>query len=366
LARIERLITICYFEIVPLVTLGYSLKLYPSRNKADTLAALAALFQRLHADATHQLANAERPRLPSTKGLGEFVSRAYRRAYRDYCRTSKAGHKPGSLKAELIDSAEIQQSRKAHGFDCWIMLRGTTTSRGRNGGFYIPAKRHRGINRALALPSAKLNESAEVFRKNGKWYARVSVCVPLPEVQQPTGRLGCDVGARAAVTRSDGYQGPDLRPILKRQKERKAQHQRQGICRSSKTHQRHILIKEARKAVSVALRSGRGVSVEDPKRLIRWKQHGARIFGHRVLLLAAIHGLAVAVVNPAGTSLTCSRCGFAERRQRHKEFFRCWRCGHTRNADLNAALNLCHKAYAVTGVSHGSLSRVPRGGDVDE
>lgn len=49
------------------VTLGYSLKLYPSRNKADTLAALAALFQRLHADVTNQLASAEQQRLPSTK-----------------------------------------------------------------------------------------------------------------------------------------------------------------------------------------------------------------------------------------------------------------------------------------------------------
>lgn len=114
------------------VTLGYSLKLYPSRNKADTLAALAALFQRLHADVTNQLAVAEQPRLPSTKGLGEFIGCAYRRAYIDYTRTKKAGHTPGTLKAELIDSAEIQQPRKATGFDCWIMIRGTTTSRGRN------------------------------------------------------------------------------------------------------------------------------------------------------------------------------------------------------------------------------------------
>ena len=44
-------------------------------------------------------------RLPSTKGEGEFIGRAYRRAYLDYGRTQKAGHTPGPLKAELIDSA---------------------------------------------------------------------------------------------------------------------------------------------------------------------------------------------------------------------------------------------------------------------
>jgi len=346
------------------VTLSYTLKLYPSRNKAETLACFAALFRQSHADCTARLAQGE-GRCPSTRGMGEFIGRAYRRAYIDWRRTTKAGHRPGALQAELIDAAELQMPKRACHFEYWVMVKGTG-----DGSFRIPARGHCALRRALALPGAALNvgpkSSTEIFRRNGKWYTRVFVSVPLAEVQQPTGWLGCDVGARAAVTRSDGYRGPDLRPMLKRQKERKAQHQKQGICRLSITHQRHILAREARKAVLVALRSGRGVAVENPKRLIRWKQHGARMFGHRVLLLAAIHGLAVAVVNPAGTSLTCSRCGFAERRQRHKEFFRCWRCGHTRNADLNAALNLCHRAYAVTGVSPGSFSLVPRGGSADE
>ena len=211
----------CYSNKVTSVTLGYQLKLYPSRCKSDTLTALAALFQRVHTDVTNQLASAESPRLPSTKGLGEFIGRAYRRAYIDYQRTRKAGHTPGHLKAELIDSAEIQQPRKAKGFDCWIMLRGTTTSRGKHGGFYIPAKRHKAINRTLALPGAMLNESAEVFRKNGKWYARVSVSVPLAEVPQPKGWLGIDIGARSAVVRSDGHKGPDLRPLFTRDDQRK-------------------------------------------------------------------------------------------------------------------------------------------------
>src|SRR2546427_4448177 len=84
-----------YSLSVTSVTLAYSLKLYPSRAKADTLAALAALFQRLHADVTNQLAVAAQLRLPSTKGMGEFIGRAYRRAYIDYRRTTKAGHTPG-------------------------------------------------------------------------------------------------------------------------------------------------------------------------------------------------------------------------------------------------------------------------------
>jgi hypothetical protein len=297
--------------------------------------------------------------------LGEFIGRAYRRAWIDWQRTTKAGHTPGHLKAELIDSAEIQPPRKAGGFDCWVMLRGTTTSRGKNGGFYIPAKRHHAINRALALPGAVLNESAEVFRKNGKWYVRVSVSVPLAEIQAPKGWLGCDVGARAAVTRSDGYRGPDLRPILKRQRDRRAMQQKQGIERSyTMSPSRQVIAREAKKAVLVALASGRGIALEDPDRLIRWRQHAARFFGRRVVLLAAIQGLCVQVINPAYTSQTCPRCGKVERNMRHKSAFRCWECGYTQNADFVASQNVAARAYGVTAVSHGSLSLQPFPGGV--
>jgi len=350
---------------VQAVTLSYKLKLFPTRAKADTLALLAALFSREHAACTSTLLT-EEGRPPSTKGMGEFIGRAYRRAYIDYRRITKAGHTPGFLKAELIDSAEVQQPRKAMGFDCWIMLRGTTTSRGKNGGFYVPARKHRAINRTLALPGATLNESAEVFRKNGKWYARVSVTVPLAEVQTPKGWLGCDVGVRSAVTRSDGYQGPDLRPMFNRDNERKHNHAKQGLDRQRPiSPSRQAIAHEARKAVSVAQRSGRGIALEDPKRLIRWKQHASRFFGKRVLLLAAIHGLAVAVISPPYTSITCSRCGHVERRQRHKETFRCWSCGFTHNSDLNAALNICHTASRVTAGSHGLRSPSPGGAEAD-
>jgi len=64
--------------------------LFPTRVKGDTLAALAALFGRAHSVATQQIADAEHQRLPSTKGLGEFVGRAYRRAGIDWHRSRKA------------------------------------------------------------------------------------------------------------------------------------------------------------------------------------------------------------------------------------------------------------------------------------
>jgi hypothetical protein len=327
---------VCYILSVHSVILSYKLKLFPTANKADTLGLLTALFARLHTECTTVLR--EESRCPSTKGRGEFVGRAYRRAFNDWRRTIKAGHQPGFLKAELIDAAHVQVPRKAKSFDLWVMVQGV-------GKLYIPAKKHRAINRALAYPGAALCEQGEVFRKNGKWYCRVGVKVPLPEVTPVKEFIGIDVGVRASVARSDGYKGPDLRPVLKRQRNRRAMDQKHGIERRVETSpQRQLLAREARRVVSVAQRSGRGIAVEDPCRLIRWKAHAARYFGTRVALLASLIGVPGTVVNPAYSSTTCPRCGFVERRQRHKETFRCWHCGYTQNADFVAARNVCHRA----------------------
>ena len=74
---VEGVFCFCYSLCVQSVVLSYKLKLYPTQNKADTLALLSGLFRRLHTDCTLQMAGMEQPRIPSCKGKGEFVGRAY-------------------------------------------------------------------------------------------------------------------------------------------------------------------------------------------------------------------------------------------------------------------------------------------------
>ena len=211
------------------VVLSYKLKCFPTRNKADTLALLSAHFRRLHSLATQVIA--ETGKWPTSRGRGEFVGRTYRRAWTDYKRGQKAARAlkkdfvPGILKAELIDAAHVQAPRNAKSFELWVMVQGV-------GKLSIPAKKHRAINRTLALPGATLCEQGEVFRKNGKWYVRVGVKVPLPEGKPVREFIGVDVGVRRAITCSDGYRSRDLRPLLKRQRDRRALDQQQGRDRS--------------------------------------------------------------------------------------------------------------------------------------
>jgi hypothetical protein len=88
----------------------------------------------------------------------------------------KNGSTPQGGMATRLPHAETQNTRRARSFDSWIHLEGTT----REWQIYLPYRRHRAINRALALEGAKLATSAEVFFKNDKWYAELFVNVPLP------------------------------------------------------------------------------------------------------------------------------------------------------------------------------------------
>ena len=53
-------------------------------------------------------------------------------------------------------------------------------------------------------------------------------------------------------------------------------------------------------------------------------------------------------VNPGGTSQTCSICGHRDRNSRESQSeFRCTSCGHTANADENAARNVRARGWGL-------------------
>ena len=332
------------------LTLAYRVKLYPNRIKSDMLSMLCDYFVREQHHALDILDGivAQEGKLvlkgKSQAGQGEFKQRVRYRAVNDYKRAKKAAKalkkqmKLPYLHAELCDAAEVQKPRKATGFDLWVHMEGLS----RDCQLYLPAKKHKALNRALEHPGATLSKATQVMRRNGCWYAIVYVKCPLPKVQEPKKWVGVDVGLRSSVTHSDGYQGPDLRPVLKKQKARTAERQRQGVPHSfgCQTPQRQVLAHEARKLVNVSQSTGQGIGLEDPRRLPRYKQWAGRYLASRVQLLASLVGIPVQLIAPPYTSVTCSVCGAVETGQRHKELFRCWTCGYTANADFNAARNI--------------------------
>ncbi len=336
------------------LTLAYRVKLYPSRVKGDLLGMLCTLFQREHHKALDLLDGivAQEGNLSlkgkSQAGAGEFKQRVRYRAANDYKRARKAAKalkrqmKLPYLQAELCDAFEVQAPKKAQEFELWFHAEGMP-GKSKNCQLYLPARTHKALNAARARPNAKLSKAAQVFRKDKNWYAIVYVKCPLPEQPEPKKWLGVDVGVRSAVTRSDGYRGPDLRPILVCQKTRTAGRQRQGHPADfgQQTPQKQAIAIEAKKLVSVASASGCGIAMEDPKRLPRYKQWAGRFLARRLDVLAALAGVPIRLVPPAYTSLTCSCYGGLDT-FREKAMFRCRACGFTHNADQNASRNIRH------------------------
>ncbi|MBG6134261.1 IS605 OrfB family transposase [Longispora fulva] len=61
-------------------------------------------------------------------------------------------------------------------------------------------------------------------------------------------------------------------------------------------------------------------------------------------------GMTVIKVNPAYTSQQCSTCKHTDRDNRESQaVFRCVACGHTCNADVNAARNIRDRAHLTAG-----------------
>ena len=342
------------------VTLAYALRLYPTANKASVLPLYIREFQRLHGQALEELLTRAwgqgHAGFPlgglCQKGRGQFRQRALYRAWQDLrrqvraCKETKRRFRLPYLRAEMLTVAEVQSPRRTRSFDYWIHLEGTPGDQ-----VYLPASGHKALNRALTFPGAALCQGAEIYRRNGKWYARVFVKVPVPAVYATTQKsLGCDVGVRKAVCTSDGYRGPDLRPVLTRMRECQADRRRRGVERRTVlSYQRSRLSHEARRIVSVAQKSGRAISLEDPARLIRWKGHAARFFGNRVALLGQLMGVPVALVPPPYTSQTCGRCGTRESTVREGEDFWCGSCHRLTDADTNAAEVISGMAHAISG-----------------
>jgi predicted RNA-binding Zn-ribbon protein involved in translation (DUF1610 family) len=326
---------------------AYLLRLYPNRAKAEALR-YGIYWQRYYTlryarRFWHELTlDAE-----SVAGLGKVAAWGQKRA-RDMMLAGWAAYKATGIpfhcpeSAPELQDAVIQRNKKSREFDYWVkpVL-----------GPWVPAKAHKGLNKALRA-GGTLRKPCEVrSTQKGEFFVRVFVEFPVQELAQSPMLIGCDVGVNAGVARSDGYVGKSLRPIMDKVTKRRAAQQRQGHHKSSKRSAlKQILDQEARKVVTLALKGGKSLVLESPKSLGNLKLTGRigswarRHFGERVRQIAEIAGVAVIDVWPARTSMTCFKCGHCDKENRRGIVFACRSCGYATHADVLAARNLARKA----------------------
>ncbi|MGA5871367.1 RNA-guided endonuclease InsQ/TnpB family protein [Streptomyces cinereoruber] len=324
------------------------------------------------------------------QGLGaqaaQHVIKKTRAAYTTLKANIKAGNlgKPGSKRRRKAESKPITfRPEAAQPYDdrclSWQYDRQTVS-------IWTTAGRLKNIRFVCSPDALKIlrehrKGESDLIERDGVFYL-IAVCdIPEPEVFEPAGFVGVDLGIVNIATTSTGYRaaGRGLNRQRKRQLDLRKKLQAKGT-KSAKRLLKKRSRKEARHTANVnhiisktivttAERTGYGIALEDltgirgrvrPRKdqrtsLHSWSFHQLASF---VEYKAKRAGVPLVYVDPAYTSQQCSECGHIDRKNRiDQATFACRSCGALMHADDNASHNLARKG--ATAWTTGRESRVP-------
>ncbi|KAA2266454.1 transposase [Solihabitans fulvus] len=328
---------------------------------------------------------------PDQQGRWSFSSqqatlRRLDRAFAAFFRRVKTGDKPGYPRfrgVSWFDTVEFPTD----GDGCrWNSTPGDSVTRVRFQGVgHVRVHRHRPVLGTVKTISVK--------REGNRWYVILSCAevpaVPLPAVGQTA---GIDMGVVHFLTASDGTHVPN--PRYERAAAAGLADAQQALsrCRRGSNRRRKVRGKvaalhgrirrqrldHAHKTALAVVRAYDVIACEDlrianmvraPKPKPDPEQSGVFLpngAAAKAGLNRSIHdagwgvflgvladkaesaGRRLIPVDPRDTSRTCTRCGHVcgDNRVTQAEFV-CVACGHTANADVNAALNIAHRAGLV-------------------
>jgi IS605 OrfB family transposase len=212
---------------------------------------------------------------------------------------------------------------------------------------------------------------AELYRKpDGRWCLSVSLKIPV-RYNEFSSVTGVDLGVRHPAVTSGGkfFRSGILSGIFRGLTSGKlhSRAERRKNMRRADNVNHHI----SRNLVKLAASQGAAIALENltglkerllgrgghdrslpPQVVWRWPY---RRLAAMIIYKARLAGVKAVTVDPGGTSITCAACGWRSTKNRTSpEFFSCVSCGHTVNADLNAARNIAARGAAVLGLGEKS------------
>jgi IS605 OrfB family transposase len=228
--------------------------------------------------------------------------------------------------------------------------------------------------RVGAYQQSRLDEvkgQADLLYRNGTFFLAVTLDVPAPDPHEPEGgTLGVDLGSVNLATDSEGetFSGEAVEKNRARMSALRARLQKRGT-KSAKRHLKKLSGREARfkrntnhviskRIVSKAKTQRQAIAIEDLRhirqrtertvnRSQRSRHSSWSFFQLRFFLSykATLSGVPLHTVDPRNTSRTCSECGHCAKENRKSQAsFCCVKCGHSDNADRNAAINISRAA----------------------
>jgi len=218
------------------------------------------------------------------------------------------------------------------------------------------------------LEQRRIRGQADLILQKGTFYLCVVVEVEEGTPFKEEGCLGVDLGIVNIATTSDGQQfsGDKADGVRTRYTKLKAALQSKGTKsakrhlkrtsgkeRKFKTHLNHCISKVI---VGIAKDTKRAIVLEDlthirSRTTVRKAQRGRLgkwAFGQLRQFIdykAQLNGVPTYLIDPRNTSKQCSECGHIDKKNRKMQSeFVCVACGHTENADINAAKNIASRA----------------------
>ena len=218
------------------------------------------------------------------------------------------------------------------------------------------------------FPAVATVKQTDLVYQGGSFWLYATIETPDIEPADPSGFLGVDLGVVKIATTSDGevFSSEATERVRQRYGRHKGALQKTGTKsakrrlrkisgreRRFKTNTNHVISKQI---VCAAQDTKRGIALEDLKGILqrttvrrdqrerhhKWAFHQLRSF---IEYKARRGGVRVQVIDGAYTSQQCSSCGFVHPGNRTSQAaFRCRACGHTENADINAAKNIAARA----------------------
>lgn len=234
------------------------------------------------------------------------------------------------------------------------------------------------------LEEKRIKGQADLIYVKGELYLCIMVDVPEETPLTPEGYLGIDLGIVNIATTSDGviYSGDKCNKVREKFSTLKAKLQSAGT-KSAKRHLKKISGKERRfktntnhiiskQIVQAAKGTNRAIAMEEltyirsritvrkeqRERFGKWAFDQLRQFiGYK----AKLAGVLVTLVNPKNTSRECSVCGYTDKKNRKSQAeFVCLKCGHTENADYNAAKNISARTLVNAPIAICSKEKLNR------
>jgi putative transposase len=222
---------------------------------------------------------------------------------------------------------------------------------------------------------------SDLVHRDDTWFLIATCDIPEPDVAEPDGFLGIDLGIVSIAATSDGeiMAGRRINRYRKRQQNLRRKLQAKGTTSAkrllAKRRRREARFARdinhciAKKIVTEAERTCRGIALEDltgirarvrlrkPQRVTLSSWAFAQL-GSFIGYKARRAGVPVVYVDPAWTSRTCADCGHAGKRNRVSQaMFTCRGCGVVAHADRNASRNIAARGQVAWDA--GRESRAP-------